>query len=446
VKQNDVVSLVLALCALGGCQSYEPAPLQLDEHRAVWRARSLDGASLAEFARALRERDEPDLVFDPADGLSLEEARVVALLYNADLRLARLDLAQAAAVRVEAGGWADPEFGLDLLQIQEDVPERWVATTSLTFSIPLTGRIAAEEDLAAAELTAAQYRVIEAEWSVRREVERQWIEWSAALRREAALGGLVRELHELEQAGVTLAEAGQMSHPEAGLIQLERLQRQSELDALRAELVEQQRSLQGLLGLAPDAEVVFVPTLGAMDTPGALSLDDRNPTLARLERDYAVAEERLRLAVAEQIPDLLLGPQFESDAGQPRLGFVGGIPLPIWSGNMTAIAELRGAREVARATYETTFERLDTRRAMLLGRLEVVARRRGALESRVSVLAESLRADALRLLELGEGSTALLLETVIRAYGVRESLIEVHAAEAQARGELRHLTGPGQSW
>ena len=58
----------------------------------------------------------------------------------------------------------------------------------------------------------------------------------------------------------------------------------------------------------------------------------------------------------------------------------------------------------------------------------------------------ALRGATLRLLELGEGSTALLLETVIRAYGVRESLIEVHAAEAQARGELRHLTGPGQSW
>ena len=106
-------SAVWAL-ALAGCQSFERAPIDLSGHRSAFGERLKATESISELVEqlALEGMPAPER-FDPSDGLSPSEGEVLALFFNPDLRIARLDAGVALARYEEGGLWQDPEFGFD---------------------------------------------------------------------------------------------------------------------------------------------------------------------------------------------------------------------------------------------------------------------------------------------------------------------------------------------
>ena len=86
--------LFVALLAvmLPSCQSVPERPLQLESSLAALGERAIAPEPVAEYARALATaRGEAPSALDESDGLTLREAEAVALWYNADLRIARLE-------------------------------------------------------------------------------------------------------------------------------------------------------------------------------------------------------------------------------------------------------------------------------------------------------------------------------------------------------------------
>ena len=61
---------------------------------------------------------------------------------------------------------------------------------------------------------------------------------------------------------------------------------------------------------------------------------------------------------------LTLGPMYESEQGQSRIGFFGVVPLPFLNANRRGIAQARASRELARAAFETTTWRASTERSI----------------------------------------------------------------------------------
>src|SRR5688500_8118562 len=108
--------VLLALPILpAACQRYKPRPLDLAEHHRALLARDPAGPEVADYARQLGvETDAARPRYDPADGLSLAEAEVVALVFNPSLRLARARAKVPLAGAAEAGRWEDPELGVDV--------------------------------------------------------------------------------------------------------------------------------------------------------------------------------------------------------------------------------------------------------------------------------------------------------------------------------------------
>ncbi|MCP3918097.1 MAG: TolC family protein [bacterium] len=433
--------LGFACVAAVGCQSYEAQPLDPALHRAAWHGRTLE--QFIERLEPLHAAAPTD--FDPHDGLTLNEGQLVALVFQPRLRLERLRAERALASSDHAGLWVDPELSLEGLRITESVPDRWVVAAGLSFTIPLSGRLGTERDLADAELRTARSHVLESEWSVRHDVRLAWARWSAAQLRVEETERFILAMDGLVVSSMRLAEAGEVAPTEAALFRVEQAQRQSQLLRLRGELEAAEQALRAELGLAPEAPVTLVPALDvAVSAPvrGADDLAERNPSLARLRLEYEVAEQNLELEVARQYPDLTLGPAYEDDAGQSRIGLLSALPLPLFNANRRAIAEARVDRELARAAFETAYEMLVGRWAAASAQARGLASQQEQMESVLVDLVDGQLADAMQLRELGEGTSLVLLESLKRAYETKLEFIETRLARARARAEVDYLVGP----
>lgn len=439
----------LAWLLLAACQTYEPWPLDPEGHQAAWAGRRLDDPALRDaLQRMAPDRGRSAEAFDPSDGLSLDEAQLVASVHNPDLRLARLAAGREAAEAGLAGRWDDPQIQFTLLRVRQDIPDRWVVSPALAVPIPLSDRLEAESDRAAADLEAAGWAVQEVAWQLALELETAWIHWSATRSRIDEAERLLAALQSLEATAGALAGAGEITRPEANLVRLELLALRNRAGRLAAQVLAEEQRVRALVGLSPDAPVHLLPTLSAADEeppsppvtqPGPA---DQHPALARRRAAYDAAEQALRREIAAQVPDLWIGPQYEADTGQTRIGLFGWLNLPLWNANVLPIATARAERELARADLETERERLTGRLAVTRALWSGLSSQRADLETAVLPLMEQQLADSWRLLELGEGSMLLVIESLGRLLQTRFDLIQLRADEAQALAEMRFLRGP----
>ena len=178
------------------------------------------------------------------------------------------------------------------------------------------------------------------------------------------------------------------------------------------------------------------------DSLDADALERRNPTLARLRREYAHAERVLESEVRAQFPDLMLGPLFETDGGQERIGLLGALPLPLFDRNRRAIARAEAERALARAAYETTLEELLVQYALSEEQARAAEQRVAAIEADLLPIADRQLEDVLQRLRLGEGSTLVLLESLHRRHQVHLARIDALATASNARTEANRLLGP----
>ena len=431
---------------LSACQTYSPSPLDLQGHIHAWRDRSANDDAVAAFVHELREEHDAEPVgFDLSDGLNLPEAELVAMVFNPDLRLTRLRAGVAEASAKHAGLWDDPSVSVDLLRVVESVSNPWVIMPGLSVTLPISGRLAAERQRANASERVELTRVAEAEWTIRHDLRVAWWAWSATLLRLDETRRIVDTLASLVDATTRLADAGEIPRPEATLFRIELARLQQAVRNLEIERVESEYRLRALMGLSPDAPLELDaarPTISLPDDASAELLASRNLTLLRLEEAYEVTEKNLLLQVRKQYPDLTIGPLYEFDQGQSRIGLNAGFPIPVFNANRQGIAESRAKRELARAEYETTYERLDNALAMSRYRVTAIQNQREAMERVLAPMVDQQLIDARQTFELGEAGGLVLLESLVLAYETKLDLIELWRSEDEAALEVKHLIGP----
>lgn len=384
-------------------------------------------------------------MFEPSDGLSMPEGEVVALVFNPELRLARLRTGVSAATAEHAGLWQDPQFGVDVLTLTENASNPLLITPGLGFTVPISGRLGAERARADAALAAELAGVVEREWLTRIEVRRAWLGWSAARLKADETERMLASLGVLAASTAKLAEAGEMLRTEAALFSIEAARQGQALLGFRGEASASEQELRALLGLPPGGDLELVPSVAmggdaAELTPEAAA--ERSPTLARLRVAYEVAEQTLRREVREQYPDLTIGPLAEFDRGDTLLGFSLYLPIPILNANRQGIAEAHAEREVARAAFETGYERIAGSIAASRARLSARRELREGIESALVPLVDRQLADAQNLLRLGEGGGLVLLESLTRAGETRMALIDARVGESLAMVDLVEMVGP----
>lgn len=439
--------LTCGVCLLAGCQSYEPKPLDVTAARHALVERSAASEQVAEFARRLAEADAAAVPsdFNPADGLSLAEAEVVALVYNPELRLARLQAGVAKATADTAGIWEDPVTGFNLNDVlQHNGSVTMGAQISLT--IPISGRLEVEKDRANAAYLAQLAQVQAAEWNTRMELRRAWSAWTTTQQRAQVVKDTAVVLAEIAGIAERMERVGEMPRVEARLFKIERATHQAELERLRAAQADEEVAIKRIMGLAAWSTVQLVP--GQLPAGEAVALEslrdqmvERSPILHALRASYEVAERTLEREVREQYPDIEIGPTYNTD-GNEDFTFGVQFPLPLWNHNQQGVAEAGAERELLRARFETTVELQLAELQSTSVVYESAVTQRRLVEEEIVPLVDTQDSETRRIAQLGEVNTLLLLESLTRHQEAKLSLIEARRAEALAFLRITHLVGP----
>lgn len=437
---------LIALVA-GGCQSYERRPLDVTGHHAAFLARTPESPEVKAFAESLAARSPDISGFDPADGVTCAEAEVIALVFNADLRLARLRAGVTRATAENAGLWEDPTIGVDLTRIVQSTPEPWKVFTSVGITIPISGRLEIEKQRTGVEHAAELARVAQREWSVRMSIRRAWSEWSALDAQLAATREFLGRVDQILAVVDKMEQAGEMARTEARLFRIEKATKAAELAVLESRAQQANLRLRQLMGMSPDAPLQFqasgVGPARASDSRStdASELGRRSPAMLVVAAEYEAAEKALELEVRKQYPDLHIGPGYGREDGQDQVLLGLSIPIPILNANRQGIAEARARREVAQAGAETTLEQTIAAVRAAEVRLAAAARRRQTLETEIVPLVDAQYSDARQVARLGEVNTLVLLESLTRQQEAKVGLVEAARDEAIAAVDLDELIG-----
>ncbi|MEX2673347.1 MAG: TolC family protein [Phycisphaeraceae bacterium] len=443
-------ALLLTL-ALTGCRSYQAQPLDLPAYQNEWKQRDLTSPSVAAFAEQLATRHEdddadPPPAFDPDDGLTLDEAEAVTLLLNPHLRTLRLRAQVPLMGARNAGQWQDPSISFNALRILESVQDPWILGGGLALTLPLSGRLAVERDLAWSEYDAAWREAALAEWETLNELRQAWLRWSATQQEAALLREYLAHLEPVQESAERLVEVGELPATDARVLQMETARRAVELTHLQAQADQQRIAVLRLLGLSPAASVDLVASLNLpapnMDADAAQAAILEHPELILAQARYDAAEHRLHREIRKQYPDLTIGPATQWEEGQSRIGLSGALPIPLWNRNSRAIEEAESARDAARAETHALLQSLTHRLDTLHRQQQSGHARRRTLEEDVAPLVDQQMQEMQQLIELGELNILLLYDALQRSLQTKQAMLQATREQASASAAIRAMLQP----
>ena len=428
-----VICSLTALTTTSGCVAYREKPLNLEAHLRAWRALNATDDSIKKRAEQLGR------TYEPGDGLDREEATLLALVLNPQARVARLEAGATRAAAGLAGRWDDPELTTEVRHALDGSGSPWVVAASLSFTIPLSGRLAAERDRARAGISAARFAAIEVERGVAETLAEAWFAWSVAVEHGRLLTAYVETLEPLVSTARGLSAAGELSPERLGLLELEVAHHQLEAQAATAMMESRRERVLTLMGLTLEARVTLIPSVEAPAAPESAPASwPADHARVRFEAArYQQAEHTLRREVAKQYPELVLGPAFELGGGVPTLGFGLGLKLPSLNLNKFGIADATGRREVQRARTEGVVQWLLNRAARTRRQAARATSRQVALQA----LEQRIDQQLTRLVTLanqGELDVLVLTDVLKRGLSNRLAQLESQRLAALARVQLAH--------
>lgn len=394
-KLFPLVPLCVA-ALLGGCASYHPRPLNPGASASALRGRSLEDPRLLRFVRVELRRHAGTVRWD------LSALTAAAVFERPDTKIAQDQVLVARGGERTAAEWPNPVLGVSPTYDTTTIaPSPWKIGPVITELLQTAGKRPAAIAEARARTEAARQQLAVAAWKLRGQVRTALIDLWAARKRVDLSRLYVAAARQMSTLVEQRFRAGMVS---AATLTAQRLTgTQASLTLAAAERDERlaRAALAAAVGVPEqaiaDAKIDF-SGLGRIVPPANLhglsqaALTERPEVLAALAR-YNAAEAALRLAIANQYPNLNIGPGYHYDQGDNKFILDISLPLPVFNQNQGPIATARARRALAAAQFEQV-------QTEVLGQIETAiadwqASRREALSTRrLSDLADrTLRSD-----------------------------------------------------
>jgi outer membrane protein, heavy metal efflux system len=360
----------------------------------------------------------------------------------------------ARAGRTVAGLRPNPVFQGQIENIAGSGPYRGTRSAEMTVGVALPielgGKRSARVAVANAQLSRAELQAAIAGADIRLQVTQLYVEALAAERRLSTARDQVRIAGEALRAATVRVQAGRASPIEQQRADVARINADANAER-QARLAEAARSnlalrigvpIEGSLDVAmldrlPKA---FIGPVQAMETAGTLAL-------AAVDADLAVADAGVRLARANRIPDLNIGPAVRRlEATKDTVGvFAISIPLPLFNNGNAAVAQARAERTRAEAQKRLTA--LDIEQAITDARAEADNAATTARAAAGPALAAAQEAARIARIGYREGKFGQLdlLDAERTLADTRVAAIDALANYQNARARLERLTAPAPS-
>lgn len=351
---------------LYGCAHDKPVPLSAAANAQTLESRSLHDPRLLTFIHAALAQHGHATVPSEWD---LSRLTLAALYFHPDIRIAQDRLAAAQAAELTARERPNPVLNLTNIIDQAAVPGALPAAAAaitigpiIDFVVETAGKREARTARARRLAEAATWDLTTAAWQVRSHLRDALLDLWGAQRRLAS----IRQQQVLQQALVQLLQArlaaGEASAPEVDRERIRYARTVVQRSDLRRNAAEARARLAAAIGI-PEAGLddVEIATGTFARTPPAIgahrlaqwrrnALTQRSDVQAGLA-SYAAAQAALRLAIANQYPNLTLGPGYNYDAGVNRYMLDASTTLPLFHHAQGAVAEAAAHRREAAAQF-----------------------------------------------------------------------------------------------
>lgn len=424
----------IALCALSaGCARYTPSPL--------------DPAEAPRAYTALR-RDAPGLR-DSVAAYAIGASEESSAAYAVTALFARRDLA-AAIAEVEAGRASIADvaraapLGLDgqveRLVYGQSQGAPWAVGFAPSLRVELGGKRAARRMLAEAEVSRREMHARLLAWSIVAEVRRAHLERALAAREEVTVGRVAEVQSVLVAHLQRRATQGELGESEVARATTELRRIETSEAAARRSATDAEAALWRALGMpSPSTQRLPLHIRSACPDEAAQPALREAALRGRYEigvalADHASADARVRAAVAQGRPDLLVAPGFLWDQGTNRWTLGLGLPEIRLDGNKAGVraaeAQRRAAIAQVGAAQVAVLRELDE--AVMLCRAADAEHQ--AVQMRTADAGQHLPRARARYLR-GEVGAA---DTLAAAVGVADANLATIAAEARsARAALQ---------
>ena len=332
---------------LAGCASYHSEPISEELPQVGW-------ADVRVQANAFSHPLLKPVVFDERDGLSADEAAILAVLANPELRVARDRRGVASAQLLQAGILPNPTLSAGFEVPTGGNASDTVNSYGLGLDWEVTALLArnAQKEAAAAHAGSVDLEIAWQEWQVAEAARLHYYRLGFAEKRLALAQQMedsAGRLRDDTQRGVALGIRTQTE-----LSAAETSVQETGANVINAQsMAEQERqALNRVLGLATKAALIPAPA-------SRLQITDEVPSeelfagavtnrldLQALRLGYESQEANVRAAVRAGFPKISLGLTGGRDTDNVQtLGAGIGIELPFFDRNQGHIAEQRATRK-----------------------------------------------------------------------------------------------------
>jgi cobalt-zinc-cadmium efflux system outer membrane protein len=335
-----------------GCVGYQPAPLELQRSAGQFATRRLDSVQFRdELVRVL-----PRAVTSwPPQQWDRGELLAVALVSNPQLSVAQAEVNAALAHQVTAAETPNPDITLQSEYSRQEM-HPWLYGLSLDWLLRSSQQLRLGQETARLGTLDVRLKLMEQTWAIRRELVAALSDWESTHRRLALLEQLAAAQDRLIGLEQKRVNAGEDPPSEFVTAEQARIEIEQQLAQSRAAVEVAEAAAAGALGLPPQTLDDLMFTWEDWGAPPPVGDDDRRTARERalLSRadlgvaigEYAISEAGLKLAVARQYPQFILGPGYYWDHGIAKFPLDVGFTLPV-NRNKGEIAEARAARELA---------------------------------------------------------------------------------------------------
>lgn len=342
INNSCAAAVFFLLLALQSCATYTPAPL-VDA-----MPRPSDAATLRLRANAIHHPILKAIEFDIDDGLSPDEAAILAVIANPKLRASRDQRKIVAAQLLQAGVLPNPQLSYGLDVPTAGMTQGTVNGFNAGLNWEITSLISRNAKLASAKADVAAV-----------DLDLAWQEWQSA---QAAKMQVYHLYYFEQQLNIARGEVEDLRADldrirrgaELGLVTVvDRSAAEAALQRITATVLatEQQQeddrlALNQSLGFPADeilplekniapADLITLPSVAELTN----GVEERRLDLLALKSGYQSQEEKLRATVLSQFPKIAIGFSHAGDTSNViTTGFGITVDLPLFDRNQGAIA------------------------------------------------------------------------------------------------------------